>query len=386
MTAAATAAPKRSLWRRAWDVSLLPAIAIGLALIFGAVLMILSSPLLGGFDLFLPITAYRALLEGSVGSLNSIVNTLVNATPLVLAGLAVGIGFKGGLFNIGGYGQFLLGALCATIAAIALNDASPWVAIPAAVIAGMLGGMFWGFIPGFLKAFTGAHEVVTTIMLNFVAVYLVSYVISGPLRGTGPEVTFARTDTFIAAALPIIIGRNGHLGLLFAALAVPLAWWLLFRSTTGFEIRTSGASPDAARYAGMHPRWLIILTMSICGMLAGLAGTVEWLGPEVGYGQAFYGTTVGFDAIAVALLGRANPVGILFSALLFGAMSAGAGLMQAQAGIPPQMVSVLQAVILFFLAAEIVVRRVLKVRAGAGAGVGDELQTVSRSYGEQATR
>ncbi|HEX5578136.1 MAG TPA: ABC transporter permease [Candidatus Limnocylindria bacterium] len=384
MTAAATPAPRRSWWRRARDVSLLPAIAIGLALIFGAVLMILSSPLLGGFNLFLPVTAYRALLEGSVGSLNSIVNTLVNATPLVLAGLAVGIGFKGGLFNIGGYGQFLLGALCATIAAIALNDASPWVAIPVAVIAGMLGGMAWGFIPGFLKAFTGAHEVVTTIMLNFVAVYLVSYVISGPLRGTGPEVTFARTDTFVAAELPIIIGRNGHLGLIFAAVAVPLAWWLLYRSTTGFEIRTAGASPDAARYAGMHPKWLIILTMSICGMLAGLAGTVEWLG-EVGYGQAFYGTTVGFDAIAVALLGRANPVGILFSALLFGAMQAGAGQMQAQAGIPPQMIAVLQAVILFFLAAETVVRRVLKVRT-AGTGVGTELQTVSRSYGEQATR
>ncbi len=167
---AAAAPARRPLGRRILDVTLLPAIAIGLALIFGAVLMILSSPLIRGFDLFLPITAYKALLEGSVGSLNSIVNTLVNATPLVLAGLAVGIGFKGGLFNIGAQGQFLLGALCASVAAIALNDASPWVAIPVSLIAGMLGGMAWGFIPGFLKAFTGAHEVVTTIMLNFVAI------------------------------------------------------------------------------------------------------------------------------------------------------------------------------------------------------------------------
>jgi simple sugar transport system permease protein len=384
VTAAAPAKAERPLGRRILDLVLLPAIAIGLALIVGAVLMIITSPLIGGFNLFLPITAYAALIQGSVGSLNSIVNTLINTTPLVLAGLAVGIGFKGGLFNIGAYGQFLVGALCATIAAIALNDASPWVAIPVAVVAGMLGGMAWGFIPGFLKAFTGAHEVVTTIMLNFVAIQLLSYVISGPLRGTGPEVTFARTDDFVAAQLPIIIGRDGHLGLLFAAVAVPIAWWLLYRSTTGFEIRTAGASPDAARYAGMHPRWLIILTMSICGMLAGLAGTVEWLG-EVGYGQASYGSTVGFDAIAVALLGRANPIGILFSALLFGALQAGAGQMQIDAGIPPQMVSILQAVILFFLAAETVVRRVLKVRT-AGTGVGTELQTVSRSYGEQATR
>jgi ABC-type uncharacterized transport system permease subunit len=373
--------PARSLLGHARDVALLPIIAIGLALVFGAVLMILSSPLLGGFDVTLPLTAYRALAVGAFGSLNAWVNTMVNATPLVLAGLAVGIGFKGGLFNIGAQGQFLVGALCATVAAIALNSASPLVAIPVALLAGMAGGLAWGFIPGFLKGFTGAHEVVTTIMLNFVAIQLVSYVISGPLRGTGPEVTFARTDAFLAADLPILIGRNGHLGLLFAAVAVPIAWWLLYRSTTGFEIRTVGANPDAARYAGMHPKWITILTMSICGLLAGLAGAGEILG-EVGYMPASYGTSVGFDAIAVALLGRAHPVGILFAGLLFGAMQAGAGLMQVQAGIPVQMVSVLQAVILFFLAAELIVRRVLRVRT-AGTGVSDELQTVARTYGKQ---
>jgi ABC-type uncharacterized transport system permease subunit len=372
----------RSALRRIREVSLLPAIAIGLALVIGAVLMILSSPLIRGFDLTLPVTAYQALGVGAFGSVNALINTLVNATPLVLAGLAVGIGFKGGLFNIGAQGQFLVGALTATVAAIALQSASPWVAVPVSLLAGMTGGLAWGFIPGFLKGFTGAHEVVTTIMLNFVAIQLVSYVIGGPLRGTGPEVTFARTDALIAADLPILIGRNGHLGLLLAAIAVPIAWWLLYRSTTGFEIRTVGANPDAARYAGMHPRWITILTMSLCGLLAGLAGAGEILG-EVGYMPASYGTTVGFDAIAVALLGRAHPVGILFAGLLFGAMQAGAGLMQVQAGIPVQMVGVLQAVILFFLAAEIIVRRVLRVRT-AGTGVSEELQTVSRTYGEQA--
>ena len=249
----------------------------------------------------------------------------------------------------------------------------------------MLGGMAWGFIPGFLKAFTGAHEVVTTIMLNFVAIQLVSYVISGPLRGTGPEVTFARHRRLRRGRAADHHRPQRAPGPPLRAIAVPLAWWLLYRSTTGFEIRTAGANPDAARYAGMHPRWLIVLTMSICGLLAGLAGAGEILG-EVGYMPASYGTTVGFDAIAVALLGRANPVGIVFAALLFGAMQAGAGQMQVQAGIPAQMVAVLQAVILFFLAAETVVRRVFNVRTGASTGVGDELQTVSRSYGEQATR
>ena len=369
-------------WDRAKAVMLLPFISILLALVIGAVLMILSSPLINGWDPLLPINAYRALAEGAFGSVNSLVNTLVNASPLILAGLAVGIGFKGGLFNIGAQGQFLVGALTSTMVAIALNGASPFVAVPLSLLAGMAGGLAWGFLPGALKAFTGAHEVVTTIMLNFVAIHLVSWVISDPLRGA--NVTFARTDEIVAAALPTVVGRNGHLGLLLAALAVPLAWWLLFRSTIGFEIRTVGANPDAARYAGMNPRWITILTMSLCGLLAGVAGSTEILG-EVRYLPASYGTTVGFDAIAVALLGRAHPVGILFAGLLFGAMQAGQGLMQAQAEVPVQMVSVLQAVILFFLAAELIVRRTLRIRT-AGTGVSSELQTVSRSYGEQASR
>jgi simple sugar transport system permease protein len=371
----------RTAFERIRAVALLPAIAILLALIVGAVLMIVSSPLVNGFDPTLPLTAYQALAVGSFGSGNAIVNTLVNATPLILAGLAVGIGFKAGLFNIGAYGQFLVGAVSASIVAIALNNASPAVAIPLSLLAGMAGGLLWGFIPGFLKAFTGAHEVVTTIMLNFVAIQIVSYIISGPLRGA--EVTFARTDPIVAAELPVMIGRNGHLGLIFAAIAVPVAWWLLYRSTIGFEIRTVGANPDAARYGGMLPKWITILAMSTCGLLAGLAGAGEILG-EVGYMPASYGTTVGFDAIAVALLGRAHPVGILFAGLLFGGMQAGAGLMQVQAGIPVQMVSVLQAVILFFLAAEVIVRKLFRVRT-AGTGV-DELQTVSRSYGDQTSR
>jgi simple sugar transport system permease protein len=384
VTAPAPSAPPNrlaSVAEQIRSVALLPAIAIGLALVFGAIVMILSSPLVHGFDLALPLTAYQALAVGAFGSFNGIVNTLTNAAPLILAGLAVGIGFKAGLFNIGAQGQFLVGAVTATTVAISLDQASPLVAVPLSVLAGMAGGLAYGFIPGFLKAFTGAHEVVTTIMLNYVAIFLVSYVISGPLRGT--VVTFARTDDITAAALPVLIGRNGHIGLIFAALAVPLAAWLLYRSTTGFEIRTVGANPEAARYAGMHPRWLIILTMSLCGMLAGLAGAGQILG-EVGFMPASYSTTVGFDAIAVALLGRANPFGILFAGLLFGAMQAGAGLMQIQAGIPVQMVSVLQAVILFFLAAELVVRRVFRVRA-AGTAV-TELETVSRSYGEQTSR
>jgi simple sugar transport system permease protein len=305
----------------------------------------------------------------------------VQATPLILAGLAVGIGFKAGLFNIGAQGQFLMGALAAATMGVATADLPPLIAIPVALAAGMAAGLAYGFIPGFLKAYTGAHEVVTTIMLNYVAIQLVAYVISGPLRGA--NVTFARTEAITSAALPVIAGRDGHIGLLFAAVAVPIMAWMLFRSTLGFEIRTVGANPDAARYAGMHPRLLIILALSLGGLLAGLAGATEILG-QVRHMPAAYATAVGFDAIAVALLGRAHPVGILFAGLLFGAMRAGAGLMQIQAGIPVQMVNVLQAVILFFLAADLIVRAIFRLRA-AGVGV-DEMQTITRSYGEQTAK
>lgn len=370
------------LARRVLRTALLPAAAILLALVVGAVIMIASSPLVGGsIDLALPLTAYGALLSGSLGSFNAIVSTLVQATPLILAGLAVGIGFKAGLFNIGAQGQFLVGALAAAAAGVASADLPPIVAIALAVAAGMAAGMAYGFIPGFLKAYTGAHEVVTTIMLNYVAIQIVAYVVSGPLRGE--NVTFARTETITNAALPVLVGRNGHIGILFAALAVPIIAWLLFRSTLGFEIRTVGANPDAARYAGMHPRRLIILTMALGGLLAGLAGATEILG-QTGHMPAAYATSVGFDAIAVALLGRAHPVGILFAGLLFGAMRAGAGLMQIQAGIPVQMINVLQAVILFFLAADLIVRALIRTRTDDG-GV-SEMQTITRSYGEQTAK
>jgi len=374
--------PTRPLGSRILGVALLPAIAILLALLVGAVIMIASSPLVrGGFNPLLPLTAYGALVAGSVGSWNAIINTLVQATPLILAGLAVGVGFKAGLFNIGAQGQFLMGALAAAAIGTAVAGLPPIMAIPLAVGAGIVAGAAYGFIPGFLKAYTGAHEVVTTIMLNYVAIQIIAYAASGPLRGE--NVSFARTETITSAALPVIAGREGHIGILFAAVAVPIIAWLIFRSTLGFEIRTVGANPDAARYAGMHPRALIILTMSISGLLAGLAGATEILG-QVGHLPAAYATSVGFDAIAVALLGRSHPVGILLAGLLFGAMRAGSGLMQIQAGIPVQMVNVLQAVILFFLAAELIVRYLFRVRAEGAEPT--EMQTITRSYGEQTAK
>jgi simple sugar transport system permease protein len=369
-------------WSRLLRVTLLPATAILLALLVGALIMIASSPLVrGDLNLFLPFTAYGALVAGSLGSINAIVNTLVQATPLVLAGLAVGLGFKGGLFNIGAQGQFLIGGLAAAAMGIATAGLPPVAAISIAILAGVVAGAAYGFIPGFLKAYTGAHEVVTTIMLNYVAIQVIAYAASGPLRGA--NVSFARTETITTAALPVLVGRDGHIGIFLAAIAVVVIAWLLFRSTLGFEIRTVGANPDAARYAGMHPRLLVILTLSMSGLLAGLAGSIEILG-QVGHMPAAFATSVGFDAIAVALLGRSHPYGILLAGLLFGAMRAGAGLMQIQAGIPVQMVNVLQAVILFFLAADLIVRYLFRIRAESLEI--SEMQTITRSYGEQTAK
>jgi simple sugar transport system permease protein len=358
-------------------VATMPALSILLALLVAGLLMIVSSPLVKGrFDPLLPLVAYAALLSGAFGSVNGLVQTVVSATPLILAGLAVGIGFKAGLFNIGAQGQFLTGAVAAAAVGVGLAGAPGIIAIPAALAAGMAAGALYGFLPGFLKAYTGAHEVVTTIMLNYVAIQLIAYLVQGPLRATGAS--FARTPSVGNAELPVLIGRNGHLGILFAVIAIPIAWWLLYRTTVGFEVRTVGANPEAARYAGMRPRLIIILTMSFCGLLAGLAGAGEILG-LTGYMPAGYSTNVGFDGITVALLGRANPVGILFAGLLLGAMRAGSGLMQIQAGIPVQLVDVLQGIILLFLTAEIVVRYVFRVRARGGGVEG--LDTVTRSYG-----
>ncbi len=367
--------------RRVVSIVAVPALAIVLALIVAAVVMILSSPLIDGrFDLLLPLRAYLALAQGAFGSFDAWVQTVVSATPLILAGLSVAIGFKAGLFNIGGQGQFLIGAVAAAAVGAGMAQASPLLAVPAALLAALVAGTVYGFVPGFLKAFTGAHEVVTTIMLNYVALYFVSYLVTGPLRA--PGASFARSPDVGAAALPILIGRNGHLGIILAFVAVPIAWWLLYKTTLGFEIRTVGANPDAARYAGMSPRFLVILTMSVCGLLAGVAGGGEILGIS-GYMPAGYSTNVGFDGITVALLGRANPWGSLFAGLLLGAMRAGSGLMQIEAGVPTQVIDVLQGVILFFLAAELLVRYIFRLRA-ARAEV-TELQTVSRSYGSQTT-
>jgi simple sugar transport system permease protein len=337
----------------------------------------------GEINLIMAVDAYVALFQGALGSDRGVVNTITFAVPLLLAGLGVGLAFRAGLFNIGATGQFLMGALAAVAIGTAVQDWPAPVAIPIALLAGIGAGAAWGFIPGILKATSGAHEVVTTIMLNFIAIGIVAAVVSGPLDQPGSPQPL--TDDVGNAALPIILGRNGHAGMILAILAALGIHWLLYKLTLGFEIRAVGANPDAARAAGMRPAFVIVLTMGIAGALAGTAGAVVLLGVTHSM-TASFGTTIGFDSIAVALLGRSNPLGIVLAALLFGGMRAGAPLMQISAGIPAELVDVLQGVILFFLiATPYLLRRWSRGRV-IGPSVASGETTITRTYGGGSPR
>jgi ABC-type uncharacterized transport system permease subunit len=367
--------------RRARRASVIPALAVLLGLLAGAVVIIVANALAGrGWNLLLPIEAYASMLQGALGSVDGVIRTLAEATPLILAGLAVAVGFKAGLFNIGANGQFLIGALAAAAVGWAVADLSPLVAIPLALGAGMLFSAFYGFIPGALKAWTGAHEVVTTIMLNFIAAATVAFLVTGPLEA--PGFSFARTGDVGNAAYPTIGDTAAHLGILIAFLAVPVIYWLLNRSVFGFEIRMVGANPSAARYAGIRAGRVVILTMSLSAMLAGMAGAGQVLG-LTHFVSASFSTTAGFDAITIALLGRVHPFGVLLASLLFGIMRAGSGLMQIQVRVPVEIIDLIQAMILLFLTADIIVRWIFRIRAERAELA--ELKTITRTYG-QATR
>jgi ABC-type uncharacterized transport system permease subunit len=382
MTAPSTPTPARprrfdaALLRRLRSLIAMPLLALVMALLIGSIFVYTAAWIKDGkLILDQPLKAYGALLSGSVLSYDAIVQTLVFTSPLVFGGLAVALGFKAGLFNIGVYGQLLMGVLASVAVGVALANQPTWIAAPLAFIAGTLAGAVMGWVPGYLKAVTGAHEVVTTIMLNYIGGNILAAMVAGPLRV--PRAAAPITFDVGNAALPIFLPKTGHVGLIVAVIAAVVVWWLLYRTTLGFEIRTAGINPDAARYAGMRPRRIIPLTMAMSGGLAGMAGAGELLG-VLHKTQTSYATNVGFDAIAVALLARSNPIAILPAALLFGAMRAGAGPMQVIARTPRELVDVLQGVILIVLVALPVISRAI---GGRGArSVPAEAQTITATY------
>jgi len=310
--------------------------------------------------------AYSALFRSSLGSRRALSETLVEATPLVLTGLSVALAFRAGLFNIGGEGQVLAGATAAVWAGFSF-DLPAVIHLPLALALGAVAGAAWGGIAGVLKARTGAHEVITTIMLNFVALRLVDYLLSTStfLRPGRKDPISKPIDE--SAELPRFADDlRVNAGLLVALAAAWLVWWLLFRSTKGFELRAVGANPSAARYAGMSVGGTWVLAMLVAGGLSGLAGATTLLGVRRSLTGGFSG--LGFDAIALALLGRANPVGVVASALLFGVLRAGATGMQAATSTPVDIIVVIQALVIAFVAAPALIRAIYRVRAARGAG------------------
>jgi len=352
---------------------LVPTLALLVALIFGAfiialtdidALVLLREDTLGALGQMAEgvWVAYRSLFLGAFGSIYALSETLFAATPLILAGLALALGFRAGLFNIGVNGQMIIGGMAAIW--VGLHVQLPAILhIPLALVAAILAGAVWAGIAGLLKARTGAHEVITTIMLNFIALFFVEFLLKTPVFQEPGRNNPLSEMLPVSARFPKIFGGDYRvtIGLLIALAVVYFVGWLLFRSTIGFEFRAVGYNPTAGRYAGMKVAWLYILVMGVSGGLAGIAGANQVMGlPPYQVTQGFAGS-IGFDAIALALLGRSHPLGVLWAGLLFGALKAGGRLMQAAAQIPLELVVVVQALIIVLIAAPELVRAIFRV-------------------------
>jgi simple sugar transport system permease protein len=380
---------KRGLWK----VIQIPVLAIFTGLIIGAILI--ASTSFTVYDAFKVSiwrglgtafseigTAYLALLTGSLGNpvniinalisgdgasirsaLNPFLESLVQSTPYIFAGLACALGFRAGLFNIGVEGQLFMGAAAATYVGYSITGLPPYIHMPLAFIAGAVGGALWGMVPGLLKATTGGNEVINCIMMNYVAYRVTTYLLTGPMSrpGTGgmpisPMIEkSAQIPQFFKAPIRF------HLGFFIALAFAFLVWWILFKTTWGLNLRTVGTNPRAAKYAGLNILKTTIIGMTFSGALAGMAGANEILAINrsmaIGLSSGY-----GFDSIALALLGNSHPVGVIFAALLFGILKNGATRMMVVSSIPIDIVTILQAVILIFVAAPAIIRAIYRMR------------------------
>ena len=376
----------REMLESSWLVSLLAIVA---ALILGGVLIAAADPAVQEAasyffarpsDFFQAVWdavfgAYAALFQGAVlnvdapdvsRALRPLTETMTVATPLILAGLGLGIGFRAGLFNIGAQGQIILGGIFAGFVGWTFA-LPPGLHLLLAVLGAALGGALWASIAGVLKARTGAHEVIVTIMLNNIAIYLVAYLLTTkPFQAPGSSNPISPRIPG-NAQFPLLLGEGFrlHAGFVLALLVAVGVWWLMERSTLGFRFRAVGENPHAARTAGMSVPWTTVWVMAIAGALAGLAGSAQVLGTEhvltAGVAASF-----GFDAITVALLGRSRPLGTVLAGLLFGALRAGGFVMQARTGTPIDIVLVVQSLIVLFIAAPPLVRAIFRLPTPGG--------------------
>jgi simple sugar transport system permease protein len=391
---------QRIFRRRGWfSALLLPVLAVFTALVIGAVIIAVSSPeVIQAWKTIaqtpretLSLTfgtvreAYTALFEGSFGNpktiaaafveyrttgevrpvldaLRPLSESLVITTPYIFAGLAVALGFRGGLFNIGAEGQLFVGGLASVYVGYTFTELPPLVHLPLSLAAGVLAGALWGAIPGFLKARTGAHEVINTIMMNYIAFRLTDHLLSGPMaRPDGLPIT---PEIATSAYIPLILEKpvRLHYGFFIALIVAGFVYWFLWKTTRGFEIRMVGANPHAARYAGVRIAGTTVLTMALSGALAGWAGTNQVLGVDHRMVRAF-STGYGFDAIALALLGNSHPVGVVLASLLFGFLRGGAARMQSIASVPVEIIRIIQGLVIVFVAAPEIIRGIYRIKA-----------------------
>ncbi len=390
---------RASLLRRMLDAIAVPVLAVFTALVISgfiigfsddAVLAALPNALQNPLGLLGAMwqsvsQAYSALLFGAFGrpdaiaaGIQALVTTgsstellkalwplsesLVTATPYIFAGLSVALGFKAGLFNIGAEGQLFMGALASAYVGYAVTGLPWFIHLPLALAAGAAAGAVWGVIPGYLKAKTGAHEVINTIMMNYIAFNLSDWLLNGPMKAQGGN---PRSPEILGTAyLPTLFSSpiRFHLGFFLALGAALFVYWFLWKTTLGFELRTVGASPSAAKYAGINITRNFVLAMALAGALAGLTGANELLGVNHFMANAF-SPGYGFDSIALALLGKSHPLGVVLSALLFGVLRSGATRMQSVANVPVDIISVVQALIIAFIAAPAIVRWIYRLRA-----------------------
>lgn len=313
---------------------------------------------LSGFN---PFKAYRALFVGVVGSPFFIGETIRQVTPLILTGLSVAFAFRAGLFNIGAEGQLFMGWFASVFVGIFVS-APAFIHLPMALLAAAAAGAIWGFIPGILKARLKVHEVVVTIMLNYVALYMTSAIIRHFMKADiGERTPDIQPTASLASDFLANITQNSrlHWGILVALIAAAVMWFIFHKTTMGFEMRSVGFSPDASHYSGMNVSKNITLSMTLSGAFSGLAGAMLGLGT---YGfmtiNASF-TNIGFTGIAVALLGSNNAIGVIFAAILFGGLQFGAGNMQAMAGVPAEIIKVVMALIILFVGASYLIRWIL---------------------------
>ena len=338
-----------ALWNSSLVDALLPVFATLAALLVGA-LMLLA---LGAN----PLVAYAALVEGAFGSLNAIADTLVRATPLLFVGVGICIASRGGVTNIGGEGQFVMGALCAVLVGLSFPDGPALLVVPAALLAGMVGGAIWGGIPGLLKAHFNVNEILSTVMMNQIAVQGMNFLLIGPLMD---PVQLQRASRIPQTArispafdLPRLAPTRLHLGTLLAILMAVLVYILLWRTTLGYRIRAVGLNKEAARYAGINVPRYIALSLALSGALAGLAGAVQIYGVNFrmftdGSATGFTGSA-GFHGIVAALFGQLHPLGTIPAAFLFGGLLVGANKLQRAVQVPAALIVTLNGLVVVFV-------------------------------------